>query len=173
MNTVLTRPRSAAALTCRTPVLAAGTPVSRATCADRVSAGMRRAVEDGPLRFHALDAFCLYDACCDGGEYVRAQGQFIYVALNVANVSNRPQTFVADYQRLVDGSGRFYQPDTRTMSLVSAGNTRRFVDINPRVSAASLLVFDVPNGTRESDYRLRLHSSAAPSMASPVNLARG
>ena len=170
MNTVLTRPRSAAALTCQTPVLAAGTPAIRA---EQTPAGMRQAVEDGPLRFHAIDAFCLYDACCDGGEYVRAQGQFIYVALNVANVSNRPQTFVADYQRLVDGSGRIYHPDVRTMSLAAVGNTRRFVDISPRVSAASLLVFDVPTGTSESDYRLRLHSSAASSMASPVNLARG
>jgi Domain of unknown function (DUF4352) len=163
MSMVLTRPRSAPALTCRTPVLAVGTP----------TAGMRQAVEDGPLRFHAIDAFCLYDACCHGGDYVRARGQFIFVALNVANVSNRPQTFVADYQRLVDGSGRIYQPDITTMSLTSAGNTRRVLDISPRVSAASLLVFDVPSGTKETDYRLRLHSSSAPSMASVVNLARG
>lgn len=173
MNTVLTRPRSAATLTCPTPVLAAGTPASRATLADRTSAGMRQAVEDGPLRFHAMDAFCLYDACCHGGGYVRAQGQFIYVALNVANVSNRPQTFVADYQRLADGSGRIYHPDIRAMSLAATGKTRRFVDIRPRDSAPSLLVFDVPNGTSETDYRLTLHSSAAPSMAPSVKLARG
>jgi hypothetical protein len=172
MNTVLTRPRSAATLTCRTPVLAVGTPV-RATHADRPPAGMRQAVEDGPLRFHAIDAFCLYDACCHGGDYVQARGQFVFVALNVANVSNRPQTFVADYQRLVDAQGRSYQPDITTMSLAAASNTRRFVDINPRVSAASLLVFDVPSGTKETDYRLRLHSSEAPSMATPVHLARG
>lgn len=134
---------------------------------------MRQAVEDGPLRFHAIDAFCLYDACCHGGGYVRAQGQFIYVALNVANVSNRPQTFVADYQRLVDCAGRIYQPDITTMSLAASGDARRFVDISPRVSAAALLVFDVRSGTSETDYRLRLHTSAAPSMASLVNLARG
>jgi hypothetical protein len=134
---------------------------------------MRQPVEDGPLRFHAIDAFCLYDACCRGGGYVRAQGQFIYVMLNVANVSNRPHTFVADYQRLVDGSGRTYHPDIGTMSLAAAGNTQRFIDISPRVSAASLLVFDVPNGTSETDYRLTLHSSAAPSKASFVKLARG
>lgn len=162
MTTMMTRPRSAAALTCR--------PV-RTIPADQPAAGMGQAVEDGPLRFHAIDAFCLYDARCHGGDYVRAQGQFIFVALNVANVSSRPQTFVADYQRLVDGTGRIYQPDIHTMSLAVTGGTRRFVDISPRVSAASLLVFDVPSGTRETDYRLRLHSSEAPSMAT-VNLAR-
>ncbi len=134
---------------------------------------MRQAVENGPLRFHAIDAFCLYDACCHGGGYVRAQGQFLYVALNVANVSNRPHTFVADYQHLVDGSGRVYHPDVRTMSLAASGNTRRFVDIRPRDRAPSLLIFDVPNGTSETDYRLTLHSSAGPSTASFVKLARG
>jgi hypothetical protein len=173
MNTVLTRPRSAATLTCRTPVLPVGTPIGRAIRADRPSVGMRQAVEDGPLRFHAINAFCLYDACCHGGEYVRARGQFIFVALNVANVSNRAQTFAADYQRLVDGAGRVYQPDIRTMSRAAVGNTQRLVDISPRVSATSLLVFDVPNRTSETDYRLRVHSSAAPSTAYPVNLARG
>jgi hypothetical protein len=167
MTTLLTRPRSAAALTCRAP---ATTPSPAA--GDPISAGMRQPVEDGPLRFHALDAFCLYDACRQGGGYVRAHGQFIYVVLNVANVSNRAQTFVADHQRLVDGSGRVYRPDITTMNLAASGNTRRFVDISPRDSAPSLIVFDVPNGTRETDYRLRLHSSTAPSMAS-VSLARG
>jgi hypothetical protein len=162
MPTVLTRPRSAATLTCRTPVLSFGAP----------AAGMRQAVEDGPLRFHAIDVFCLYDACCHGGDYVRARGQFLFVALNVANVSNRLQTFVADYQRLVDGTGRIYQPDSTTMSLAAARNTRRFIDISPRVSAASLLIFDVPSGTKETDYRLSLQSSTAPSMASAVKLAR-
>ena len=162
MRTVLTRPRSAATLACRTPVSSFGAPV----------AGMRQAVEDGPLRFHAIDAFCLYDACCQGGDYVRARGQFIFVVLNVANVSNRPQTFVADHQRLVDGTGRIYQPDITTMSLAAARDSRRFIDISPRVSAASLLVFDVPSGTKETDYRLSLHSSTAPSTASAVKLVR-
>ena len=171
MNTVLTRPRSATMLTCQAPTLVTGAPAPNRV--DRTSAGMRQAVEDGPLRFHAIDAFCLYDACCHGGDYVQARGQFLFVALNVANVSNRPQTFVADYQRLVDESGRTYHPDITTMSLAAAGNTRQFVDISPRVSASSLLVFDVPNGTSETDYRLRLHSSEAPSTASFVQLARG
>lgn len=162
MPIVLTRPRSAAALTCRTPVLSLGAS----------AAGMRQAVEDGPLRFHAIDAFSLYDACCHGGDYVRARGQFIFVVLNVANVSNRLQTFVADYQRLVDDAGRNYQPDIATMSLAAARNSRRFIDISPRVSASSLLVFDVPSGTKETDYRLRLHSSTGPSLAAAVKLAR-
>ena len=135
MTTVLTRPRSAATLTCRTPALAGGARVSRTAGVDPTFAGMGQPVEDGPLRFHAIDAFCLYDTCRHGGGYVRPLGQFIYVVLNVANVSQRPHTFVADYQRLADTNGRIYRPDIATMSLAAAEHTRRFVDIRPRDSA--------------------------------------
>ena len=178
MTTLSTGPRSANTLPRLSPVLLrAAVKVAPAAPADRRLAGgrqvgMRQVIQDGPLGFTALDAFALYDACCYGGDYVRAQGQFMYVILDVINMSKRARTFVADYQRLVDGSGRSYLPDLQTMSLTEGRFARRFADIDPGSTAHSLLLFDVPVGTTQNDYRLALHSSAKPSTAS-VMLARG
>ena len=177
MTTVSTRSRSAKTVACTPPFRAGASKVSPVAHFDRRSAGTRQGgmgqvVHDGPLGFAAIDAFPLYDVCCYAGEYVPAQGLFMYVILDVTNVSNRPQTFVADYQRLVDRNGRIYHPDLRTMSLTAGKYKRRFADLNPGSTARALLLFDVPDGTKETEYRLSLHSSVNPSTAS-VHLARG
>ncbi|MFN8032082.1 MAG: DUF4352 domain-containing protein [Mycobacterium sp.] len=175
MTTLSMGPRSTRTLPCMSPVLlragVTAAPADRGPTGSR-QVGMRQVIQDGPLGFAAIDAFPLYDACCYGGDYVRAQGQFLYVVLDVTNLSRRARTFVADYQRLVDAGGRSYLPDLRTMSLTEGRFSRRFADLDPGSTAHCLLLFDVPEGSRETDYRLALHSSAKPSTAS-VQLARG
>ncbi len=94
----------------------------------------------------------------DKPDEVRPQGIFVVVSVQVENVGRSPQTYSADYQRLVDSEGREFSPDMRAMTTEDYDTADR-IAINPGNAALSVLTFDVPNGTQPNQYVLLLHAS--------------
>ena len=80
------------------------------------------------------------------------------MSVQVENVGRSPQTYSADYQRLVDSEGREFSPDMRAMT-TEGYDTQNRIAINPGNAALSVLTFDVPNGTQPNQYVLLLHAS--------------
>jgi uncharacterized protein DUF4352 len=83
----------------------------------------------------------------------RAKGEFINVRLNVANIGSQPQTYFATNQKLMVGSQTFSADATAAMGAGGADE-----EINPGLSIATVVSFDVPPGT-VPDY-LEVHDSA-------------
>lgn len=93
----------------------------------------------------------------DKPDAVYAQGIFVLVTTTVANVGRIAQTYMADYQRLVDSEGRVYSPDRRAMWTGGYIEQSR-IDINPGNKTAATLIFDVPKGSKPNQYLLSLRS---------------
>jgi hypothetical protein len=94
----------------------------------------------------------------DEPDAVYPQGVFVFVRMEVENIGRSARTYLADYQRLVDSSGRDFSPDTRAMTTRYLVKETR-IDINPGNTAGAELVFDVPKGTQPNQYVLWLHDS--------------
>jgi hypothetical protein len=67
----------------------------------------------------------------------KAQGQFLLVSVTVANISNQPQTFVNDAQKLFDSKGREFSVDTEAAIYLRDSNSI-FEEINPGNSVQGL-----------------------------------
>ncbi len=92
----------------------------------------------------------------DEPDQVNAQGTFVIVQMQVANIGRSSQRYSADVQRLLDNEGRQYSPDLRASQHFSE---RSGSDINPGNKAYEGLVFDVPSETQPSQYALLVHGS--------------
>ncbi|MFC4127144.1 DUF4352 domain-containing protein [Nocardia rhizosphaerae] len=75
-----------------------------------------------------------------------AQGEYIQVHVTVTNIGNRPQTYWADNQTLIDDQGREFSNDTSAGIDVNDG-TAMMAEINLGNSIGVVIVFDVPPGT--------------------------
>lgn len=94
----------------------------------------------------------------DEPDAVHPQGIFVIVTTQIKNIGRSSWTYSADYQRLVDGEGREFSPDTPAMRTQYLAKETR-IDINPGNTAAAQLVFDVPQGTQPNQYALLLRDS--------------
>lgn len=71
-----------------------------------------------------------------------AQGQFIFVHVDVKNVGDKPQSYFDMNQKLIDAQGREYSNDTEAG--IYANTNYTVGDINPGNTASVVIVFDVP-----------------------------
>ncbi|MFC4909879.1 DUF4352 domain-containing protein [Actinomadura gamaensis] len=94
-----------------------------------------------------------------GDEYLgkSAQGQFVFVHLQVANIGSRGQTFFGSNQTLVDTEGRRFEVDDEAAAYLGERARSLFEQINPGNTVSGILVYDVPKGVRL--HELRLHDS--------------
>jgi len=86
----------------------------------------------------------------------QAQGQFIVVHLDVTNTSNKPQTYFASNQKLIDAQGREFTPDEMA-AINLTDNAAIGGDINPGIKTSTTLVFDIPADA--SPRELKVHDS--------------
>lgn len=77
-----------------------------------------------------------------------AQGTYLQVDLQVANIGSEPETFFVNNVTLVDAAGNSYDADpTAAIYLGDASNTW-ISAINPGNTLAGSILFDVPAGTQ-------------------------
>jgi hypothetical protein len=75
---------------------------------------------DGKFEFQVLNinrASSAGDQGRDPYEQAKAQGEFIIVTLTVRNISDQPQSYFGDNQKLIDSSGRQYGANSDAMRL--------------------------------------------------------
>lgn len=85
-----------------------------------------------------------------------AQGEYILVHINVTNISDQPQTYFADNQKLIDSQGRTFNNDSMAAINVNP-ETSIGSPINPGNTLPVTIAFDVPPGTVPA--ALELHDS--------------
>jgi Domain of unknown function (DUF4352) len=93
-----------------------------------------------------------------GDEKIYAQGVFVWITMYVKNIGTSQQRYFADYQRLLDSGGRLFSPNLTAANGMFGPHSDQ-VDINPGNRTGGYLCFDVPKGTRPSQYVLLLHAS--------------
>ncbi|MFD3591668.1 DUF4352 domain-containing protein [Nocardia sp. NPDC058640] len=86
-----------------------------------------------------------------------AQGEYILVHLTVTNTSNKPQSYWADNQELIDDKDRQFANDA-VAGMYANDESVWGSDINPGNKIQVVVVFDVPVGTTPA--ALELHDSA-------------
>lgn len=87
----------------------------------------------------------------------QAQGQFILVHLDVTNTSDKPQSYFASNQKLIDAKGREFAPDAMAAINFEA-DTAIGGEINPGLSKSMTIVFDIPADATPAE--LEVHDSA-------------
>lgn len=85
----------------------------------------------------------------------KAQGEWAVLSMTVTNISDKPQTFFAENQKLIAGGKTFSADSTASMYLV---DDALMTEINPGNKIDVKVAFDVPVGT-EPD-QVKLHDSA-------------
>lgn len=84
-----------------------------------------------------------------------AQGEFVLVTMNIANIGDEAQSFSTSAQKLLDGQGRQFSVDDMATIVLDQGVA--FEQINPGNSLEATVVFDVPAGTIPTE--IELHDS--------------
>ncbi|MEN0083633.1 MAG: DUF4352 domain-containing protein [Leifsonia sp.] len=77
-----------------------------------------------------------------------AQGTFLEVDLKIANTGNASATFLANYVKLVDASGKTYDADPTATLYASPDQSAWVAAINPGNAIQGPVLFDVPAGTQ-------------------------
>jgi len=76
-----------------------------------------------------------------------AQGTFVEVDLVVKNVGNSAATFLSNYVKLQDATGKTYDADPTATLYASPQQQAWLAAINPGNSVTGPILFDVPAGT--------------------------
>ncbi|MFC9519001.1 DUF4352 domain-containing protein [Nocardiaceae bacterium NPDC056970] len=87
----------------------------------------------------------------------QAQGQFVLVHLDVTNTSDKPQSYFASNQKLIDAKGREFAPDTMAAINFEAG-TAILGELNPGITISTTIAFDIPADAIPAE--LEVHDSA-------------
>ncbi|MFE4950155.1 DUF4352 domain-containing protein [Leifsonia sp. NPDC056665] len=77
-----------------------------------------------------------------------AQGTFVEVDLSIKNVGNASATFVSNYVKVVDATGKTYDADPTATLYASPNQSAWVAAINPGNSITGPIFFDVPTGTK-------------------------
>lgn len=80
-----------------------------------------------------------------GGEHFGedAQGQFVFVRIDVKNVGNDASTLSSSFQKLVDDQGREHEANASAALYVDDSNSL-YERVNPGNAVSGVLVFDIP-----------------------------
>jgi Domain of unknown function (DUF4352) len=119
--------------------------------------GLNTAVRDGKFEFVVSSVTCGQESV---GTLVtkRAQGQFCVVDLTVRNVGTEKQLMLDGVQKAIGTDGAQYGADSGASVIASNGLSVSANLINPGISVAGKIVYDLPDGA--SIAKLELHDSA-------------
>jgi archaellum component FlaG (FlaF/FlaG flagellin family) len=131
-----------------------GTASAPASAAAPKGAGLNTPVKVGSFEFTVT-------ASKDAGTTVgpspltkTAQGTFIEVDLTIKNVGNSSVTFLSNYVKLVDGTGKTYDADPTATLYASPNQSAWVAAINPGNTLTGPVLFDVPAGTRAAQVQV-------------------
>ncbi|AMT71994.1 DUF4352 domain-containing protein [Mycobacteroides abscessus subsp. massiliense] len=131
---------------------------SGAGTADKAAPGVGSEVRDGKFAF-VVDKVDIGKSVVgrDDNQFMqkKAQGEWAVLSMTVTNISDKPQTFFAENQKLIAGGKTFSADSTASMYI---GNDALMAEINPGNKIDVQVAFDVPVGT-EPD-QVKLHDSA-------------
>jgi hypothetical protein len=126
-----------------------------ATSAGASTPGLGKPAKDGAFTFVATALRCNIHNV--GGMYgATASGQYCAVNIRVSNHTNSQGTFDVTAQIAFDSRGRKYPGDS-TADIYS-GHTLFLKSVNPGISIAGTLYFDMPKGDRPAYFMF--HDSA-------------
>ncbi len=83
-----------------------------------------------------------------------AQGTFIEVGLTVKNVGSSSATFLSNYIKLVDTTGKTYDADPTATLYASPNQSAWVAAINPGNAITGPILFDVPAGTNAASVQV-------------------
>ena len=88
--------------------------------------------------------------------------------LTVSNVGNSPQSYVAEYQKVVDAEGREFSADVEAMEKSTNTLAAIRTEMNPGIEHKAGLIFNVPSDMKPA--QLVVHASMY-SRGAVVNLS--
>lgn len=125
-----------------------GTSSSASAPAAPTAAGLNTPVKAGSFEYTATGSK-------DAGTTVgaspltqTAQGTFVEVDLTIKNVGNASATFISNYVKVVDASGKTYDADPTATLYANPNQSAWVAAINPGNSITGPVLFDVPAGTK-------------------------
>ena len=131
-------------------VVAIGSQVQKAaSTAEAAAPG--NPVLDGNFLFVVSDV----STPANGLSAPRPRGQWIIATINVRNIDDEPQGFLACNQKLVDSDGHTYAANT--VAAVALNDDSMQIDMKPGSDITLNVPFDVPPGTQVA--ALELHDS--------------
>lgn len=83
-----------------------------------------------------------------------AQGTFVEVDLKIANTGNSAATFIVNYVKLADATGKTYDADPTATLYVSPDQNAWVAGINPGNAIQGPILFDVPAGTKAASIQV-------------------
>lgn len=83
-----------------------------------------------------------------------AQGTYLQVDLKIANTGNSAATFIVNYVKLVDASGKTFDADPTATLYASTDQSAWVAAINPGNAIQGPILFDVPAGTQPASIQV-------------------
>lgn len=93
-------------------------------------------VRDGKLGFTLMNVETASKA-----KHIDARGKFVIVTMKVQNIGDRPHTYSADEQTLIDSAGREHKPHPSASTVLNAEDTTA---MNPGFEVTVKVPFDIP-----------------------------
>ena len=134
---------------------AASTPASAAPSpAPAKDPGLNTPVTAGSFQYTALGVKDAGTTVGTSPLSQTAQGAFIQVDLKIANTGNSSATFLVNYVKLVDASGKTYDADPTATLYANPDQNAWVAAINPGNAIQGPVLFDVPAGTHATSIRV-------------------
>lgn len=136
------------------PVAVTGATASTAPTAEPV---LGDEVHDGPITFVVTDFSCGAKDIQVGGADRSAEGKFCELRMNAHNASGGPATLLAQFQYLLDAQSKTYGPDLALSQAMAdnGGRSLSELNVNPDITVALVLIYDVPTGLDPIEAQLR------------------
>lgn len=117
-------------------------------------------VRDGQFEFVVNSVTCGKPSVTDQSGYVTktAQGQYCLMDVTVKNIGDKQQYFAESDQKLLNGSGQEYSPDSAATITNSSNSDALLAQINPGNTVQGVLVYDIPKD--QTPVTVELHDSS-------------
>jgi len=117
-------------------------------------------VRDGQFEFVVNSVTCGKPSVTDQSGYVTktAQGQYCLMDVTVKNIGDKQQYFAESDQKLLNGSGQEYSPDSAATITNSNNSDALLAQINPGNTVQGVLVYDIPKD--QTPVTVELHDSS-------------
>ncbi|MGZ4721344.1 DUF4352 domain-containing protein [Oryzihumus sp.] len=120
--------------------------------------GLNKPVRDGNFEFTVKSVKCGIQQVGTSDFGRKAQGQFCFVKMHVANIGSDSQMLDGSSQNAYDSKGRKFSADTESAMYMGQAAQTFLNDINPGNAVDGTVIFDVPKNVKIT--QLELHDSA-------------
>ncbi|MFF9561803.1 DUF4352 domain-containing protein [Leifsonia sp. NPDC014704] len=133
----------------------ASVPAASAPAASKPSApGLNTPVKVGSFEYTVLGSQDAGTTVGSSPLTQTAQGTYLQVDLKIANTGNSAATFIVNYVKLVDASGKTFDADPTATLYASTDQSAWVAGINPGNAIQGPILFDVPAGTQAASIQV-------------------